>query len=66
MARNRNHRDEGITFMALGAILVCALFIIGADGLSAVLGYACAVVVFVLACLWSAEVAGPAEGGKTS
>lgn len=48
MPRNRNHRNEGITFMAVGVILVCTLFVVGADGVSAVLGYACAVAVFVL------------------
>lgn len=51
MARNRNYRNEGITFMAVGVILGCTLFVVGADGLSAVLGYACAVVVFVLGAL---------------
>ncbi len=51
MARNRNYRNEGITFMAMGVIIACALFVVGADGLSAVLGYACAVVVFVLGAL---------------
>lgn len=51
MARNRNYRNESITFMAMGVILFCALFIIGVDGLSAVLGYTCAVVVFVLGAL---------------
>ncbi len=51
MARSRNYRNEGITFMALGVILGCTLFVVGADGLSAVLGYACAVVVFVFGAL---------------
>ena len=51
MARNTNYRNEGITFIAVGVILGCTLFVVGADGLSAVLGYACAVVVFVLGAL---------------
>lgn len=51
MARNRNYRNEGITLMAMGVILLCALFVIGVDGLSAVLGYACAVVVLILGAL---------------
>lgn len=37
--------------MAMAVILFCALFIIGVDGLSAVFGYACAVIVFVLGAL---------------
>ena len=37
--------------MAMGVILGCTLFVVGADGVSAVLGYACAVVVFVLGAL---------------
>lgn len=37
--------------MAMGVILLCALFVIGVDGLSAVLGYACAVVVLILGAL---------------
>jgi len=51
MARNRNYRNEGITFVALGVVLVCALFTIGVDEPSTVLGYACAVVVFGLGAL---------------
>lgn len=48
MAPNGNHRNEGIILMAMGVILFSALFIIGVDGVSAALGYACTVVVFIL------------------
>ncbi len=50
MARQGN-RNTGFTFVCVGVVLLSAGFVIGVDGISAVLMYACAAVVIVLGAL---------------
>ncbi len=47
----QDNRNTGITFVCLGVVLLSVGFVVGVDGISAVLMYACAAVVIVLGAL---------------
>jgi len=48
MARKGNDRNEGISSIGLAVVLLPVLLVVGVDGVSAVIGYTCVALLFII------------------